>query len=197
MEGLRSLLESDEGLRVIAAENSLVDAMNSIRDTRPYLVVLDKALGVHAVVDCLFALRRSDSPPAAVVWGVSVSESEALRFLHAGARGVVRKTSSVKTVLQAMHTAAAGGTWMEDDMLREANRQSRTARSPLTSREAEVLELVQKGMRNKDIAFRLGIRVGTVKIHMKHIFEKTGVHGRHGLVVSGLKEKGLLPAIAS
>ena len=51
-------------------------------------------------------------------------------------------------------------------------------------------------MTNRQIARELGIRTGTVKIHLKHIFEKTGVHGRYGLAVCGLKEKGLLLAPA-
>ena len=55
-----------------------------------------------------------------------------------------------------------------------------------------MLELVEQGMRNKDIGEALGIQAGTVKIHMKHIFEKTGIRGRYGLALSGLKEKGLL-----
>jgi DNA-binding NarL/FixJ family response regulator len=51
-------------------------------------------------------------------------------------------------------------------------------------------------MKNKDIGVRLGIRTGTVKIHLKHIFEKTGIRGRYGLALSALKEKGLLGAMA-
>jgi DNA-binding CsgD family transcriptional regulator len=47
-------------------------------------------------------------------------------------------------------------------------------------------------MKNKDIGESLGIRTGTVNIHLKHIFEKTGIRGRYGLALSGLKEKGLL-----
>ena len=62
----------------------------------------------------------------------------------------------------------------------------------LTNRELQVRDLVERGMKNKDIAVALGIRTGTVKIHLKHIFEKTGIHGRYGLASSGLKEKGLL-----
>jgi hypothetical protein len=53
-------------------------------------------------------------------------------------------------------------------------------------------------MKNKEIGEKLGIRTGTVKIHLKHIFEKTGIRGRYGsgLALSGLKEKGLLvPAL--
>jgi DNA-binding NarL/FixJ family response regulator len=70
----------------------------------------------------------------------------------------------------------------------------RRARSNLTQREQEVLDLVEQGMKNKDIALQLGIQPGTVKIHLKHIFEKTGIHGRYGLALNGLKEKGLLTA---
>ena len=54
------------------------------------------------------------------------------------------------------------------------------------------MELVERGLKNKDIASALGIRIGTVKIHLKHIFEKTDIRGRYGLALSGLKEKGLL-----
>jgi DNA-binding CsgD family transcriptional regulator len=54
-----------------------------------------------------------------------------------------------------------------------------------------VLELVEQGMRNKEIARELGIRPGTVKIHLKHIFEKTGVRGRYGLALSGLRERAI------
>jgi len=49
---------------------------------------------------------------------------------------------------------------------------------------------VERGTKNKDIAIALGIRTGTVKIHLKHIFEKTGIRGRYGLALSGMKEKG-------
>ena len=83
---------------------------------------------------------------------------------------------------------------MEDSMMWEPGRPYRdhAARSPLTGRELEVMALVERGLKNKDIASALGIRIGTVKIHLKHIFEKTGIRGRYGLALSGLKEKGLL-----
>jgi len=85
---------------------------------------------------------------------------------------------------------------MEDDMLRQLDRPSRSARSPLTVREIEVKELVQQGMTNKEIALALGICVGTVKIHLKHIFEKTGIHGRYGLAIAGLTEQDSPVALA-
>jgi DNA-binding NarL/FixJ family response regulator len=85
---------------------------------------------------------------------------------------------------------------MEDSVFRDSTRSDRYPRSELTAREQQVLELVEQGCKNKEIAAELGIRPGTVKIHLKHIFEKTGVRGRYGLALSGLKERGLvsLPA---
>ncbi len=81
---------------------------------------------------------------------------------------------------------------MEESMVRELEQPLRCARTPLTARELQVMELVERGFKNKDIGESLGIRTGTVKIHLKHIFEKTGIRGRYGLALSGLKEKGLL-----
>jgi two-component system nitrate/nitrite response regulator NarL len=56
------------------------------------------------------------------------------------------------------------------------------------------VDLVERGMKNKEIGGELGIQTGTVKIHLKHIFEKTGIRGRYGLALSGLKQKGLVGA---
>jgi DNA-binding NarL/FixJ family response regulator len=56
------------------------------------------------------------------------------------------------------------------------------------------MDLVERGYKNREIGHSLGIRTGTVKIHLKHIFEKTGIRGRYGLALSGLKNKGLLAA---
>jgi len=192
IEGLRGLLESTHEMRVVAAESTLADGMEAVRELRPGILVVDKALGIHAVLDWLVVLRQMGQRPMVIVWGAAVSEPEALRLLQAGAAGVIRKTSKLDSVMACVRTVAAGGTWMEESMTWERDRPYRAARSPLTGRELEVMELVERGLKNKDIANALGIRIGTVKIHLKHIFEKTGIRGRYGLALSGLKEKGLL-----
>src|SRR5262249_39811416 len=122
IEGLRSLLESAGGLRVVAAETSLVDGMDAVRELRPSMVMLDKAFGIHAVMDLLKTLREARLKTSAIIWSTSVSESEALRFLQAGAAGVVRKTASLDTLLNCLNSVAAGNTWMEQEMLGESDR---------------------------------------------------------------------------
>ena len=141
----------------------------------------------------LFRSRRvRGSGTSALVWGVNLSAAEAMRIVQAGALGAVRKSADLPALLKALRTVAEGNTWMEECFLREGDRGLRGHRSTLTGRELQVLELVEQGMRNKDIASTLGIQAGTVKIHLKHIFEKTGIRGRYGLALTGLKEKGLL-----
>jgi two-component system nitrate/nitrite response regulator NarL len=194
MEGLRSLLESAEGLRVIAAETSLADGMDAVRELQPAVVVVDKSFGIQAVMECLRALRHEEFHTAAVVWSVALSEAEALRLLQAGAAGVVHKTAKLDKLLDCIRQVAGGSTWMEEQLATAAERPVRVGRSALTARETQVMELVERGMRNKDIAIALGIRTGTVKIHVKHIFEKTGIRGRYGLALSGLKQRGLMAA---
>jgi two-component system nitrate/nitrite response regulator NarL len=137
-----------------------------------------------------------DFTAAVVVWGGSITEAEALRFLQAGARGVIRKTAEVGVVLACVRSVAAGRSWMEDSLFRDSIRPERYARSELTPREQQVLELVEQGFKNKEIALELGIRPGTVKIHLKHIFEKTGVRGRYGLAITGLKDRGVVSLVS-
>jgi DNA-binding NarL/FixJ family response regulator len=194
MEGLRSLLESADGLRVIAAETSLADGMDAVRDLQPAVLVVDKSFGIQAVMECLRTLRHAEFRTAAVVWSMALSEAEALRLLQAGAAGVVRKTARLDTLLNCIRQVAGGSTWMEEELVAAPEQPVHIGRSALTARELQVMELVERGMRNKDIATDLGIRTGTVKIHLKHIFEKTGIRGRYGLALSGLKQKGLMTA---
>jgi DNA-binding NarL/FixJ family response regulator len=81
---------------------------------------------------------------------------------------------------------------MEDALFRDTPKTESYVRSELTPREQQVLDLVEGGMKNREIARELGIRPGTVKIHLKHIFEKTGVRGRYGLALNNIRERGMI-----
>ena len=197
MEGLRSLLESAEGFRVIATETSLEDGMDAVRQLQPDVLVVDKSFGIQAVMECLRSLRHAEFRTAVVVWSAALSGAEALRLLQAGAAGVVHKAARLDTLLMCIRQVAGGSTWMEEDLVAVSDQPVRTGHSALTARELQVMELVERGLKNKEIAVALGIRTGTVKIHVKHIFEKTGIRGRYGLALSGLKERGRMVAAAA
>jgi DNA-binding NarL/FixJ family response regulator len=193
IEGLRALLAPGE-LRVAATETCLAGGIEAVRELQPSLLVLDKAFGLIAVLEAVRGVVMAGFETRVLVWG-NLTESEALRLMHAGALGVVQKSAPLGTLLDAARSVADGSTWIEGEPIVPPDGRRRQ-RSPLTARELQVLELVERGLTNKEIALELGIRSGTVKIHLKHIFEKTGVHGRYGLALCGLKEKGLLLAPA-
>jgi two-component system, NarL family, nitrate/nitrite response regulator NarL len=195
MEGLKSLMQSTDGPRVVAMENNLDDAVDAVRELRPSLLVVDKSFGSHTIIDWLRILREEGLDTSVVVWAVKMAEAEAWRFLQAGAAGVIRKTATLDELSACIRTVAAGGSWMEHEIPRERAQPLRAGKPALTSREVQVMELVERGYKNKEIAGSLGICTGTVKIHLKHIFEKTGVRGRYGLALSGLRQKSMIPRV--
>jgi len=177
------------------AVSSLDEAMRMLRLQAPQVVLADKAFGLNGLFHWMVDLRSS-AETAVVVWGSSLTEAEALRLIQAGARGVVRKAVQPETLLACVRAASKGCTWMEGVIFRSASRTVRQAHSGLTPRESQVLALVEQGLSNGEIACELAICPGTVKIHLKHLYEKTGVRGRYHLALAGLRDKGLLTMTA-
>lgn len=199
-EGLKSVLIDRDDVEFSQSTDTLEAALDIMTGHRggpiPDVVLVDKAFGSQAVLNWLSECRLKAVSCGIVIWGLSMTEPESLRFLQTGARGILRKSADMATMLACLRTVASGRTWMQDAVFREFLRRERNGRSELTPREQQVLELVEQGFKNKEIANHLGIQPGTVKIHLKHIFEKTGVRGRYGLALSGLKERGALSLTA-
>jgi len=193
--GVRAVLADSEDLECSWAVSSLDEAARMVLQHAPRVVLADKALGLNGLFHWIVNLK-SIGNTAVVVWGASLTEAEALRFIQAGARGVIRKVVNPETLLACVRAAGKGSTWMEDMIFRAGPRVPRNERSGLTPRESQVLKLVEEGLTNGEIASELGIRPGTVKIHLKHLYEKTGVRGRYHLALSGLKAKGLMTMTA-
>jgi DNA-binding NarL/FixJ family response regulator len=190
MEGLRAILNQTPDLSMVDTASSLDAATQLLRVVQPNVLILDKTFGIHALLEWMSGTRAICGQTALVVWGISITEPEALRYLQAGARGIIRKGTEPSALLSCLRAVIAGSNWMEDAVFGESVRRERFPRADLTRREGQVMELVEQGLKNKEIAGELGIRPGTVKIHLKHIFEKTGVRGRYGLALNGMAGRG-------
>ena len=188
VEGLRATLAATAIYEMLEPARSLEALARSVVAESPRIALIDKGLGMPAILEWLTRMRdRMQS--AVVVWGNGMTDVDALRLLRAGTKGVIRKSADPDVLLACLDSVANGGTWMEEALFQQPCRTQPVARGELTPREQQVLQLVEQGLRNKEIAAELGIQPGTVKIHLKHIFEKTGVRGRFGLALSGLRER--------
>jgi two-component system, NarL family, nitrate/nitrite response regulator NarL len=201
VKGLYHLLEATDDLRFGSSHATPAEWMLSPGAERTDVLIIDKGLGSQVALDALAQLPTDElsksTIPAVVIWGMSMTEAEALRFLQGGAKGIIRKSADGSTVLACLRAVAMGRNWMQDSVFRDSLLPESELRSDLTPREHQVMELVEQGFKNREIAMELGIRPGTVKIHLKHIFEKTGVHGRHGLALNGMRQKGVIKLLAS
>ncbi len=187
VEGIRATLTESRRYSLLEPVRTLEALNRLVASASPRIAMVDKACGAPALNAWLSACQRT--PTAAVIWGSALSDAEALRFLNAGARGVLRKTADPETLVACLDAVSSGSTWMEESLFQHTLRQEGSVRSSRTPREHQIVALVEQGLRNKEIAERLGIQPGTVKIHLKHIFEKTGVRGRVGLALSSLRER--------
>ncbi len=186
--GLQAVVEEAPDLEWAWSAFSLEAGRQILGVQPPSVLVVDKSFGIQNLLEWIVGIPDRKGTNV-VVWGLSISEAEALRLLQAGTKGVIRKSAEIATILRCLRTVAAGSTWMEDVLFYGNGRRIRAHRSELTPRERQVLQLVEQGMKNSEIARELGIQPGTVKIHLKHIFEKTGVRGRYGLALSNFRDK--------
>src|SRR5579863_4008362 len=168
--GVQALLATCDDLQFGGAAINLHRLAAVVSGWDPGLLLLDKSFGQEALLNCLASLQVNHRGVAAIVWGNSATDSEALRYLQTGARGFVRKSGPLDALLACLRSVASGQSWVADIGLdpgsREAGALPRFHRSELTPRERQVVELVEQGFKNREIASELSICQGTVKIHL-------------------------------
>src|SRR5260370_326868 len=128
-EGLRSLLVSSPDLEFKQSLTSLESASSFLEAQSCDIAILDKGFGMRAVLDWIHDLKLGDAAPTLVVWGVSMTEAEALRLLQAGARGIVHKTAEIASLLACLRTGASGRSWKEDCVVLDSVRSGRHSRT--------------------------------------------------------------------
>jgi len=115
---LRAVLSSCPSLELCAVVDSIPAAMELVREAPPSVLVLDQILGTQAVLDCLVWLRAASRPTAAIVLGDTLGEAEVLRFVRAGAKGIVCKTADLEVLSLCFHSVAAGAFWSQMEAFR-------------------------------------------------------------------------------
>jgi len=192
--GLETLLRSEPDFEVLATCDTAEDGWRAVISHQPDILLLDLKL---RGADGLSLLRRLDpsKPPAVVVLTASQDENLLLDAARLGARGIVLKAMAPRVLEDCLRAVHRGETQLTIDGVdlaeRLAQRQAveTELESLLTSRELEILGLVALDLDNEEISTRLSISVGTVKIHLHHVYDKLQLRGRHELQLL-LRNKG-------
>ena len=190
IEGLQKVLADCDDLALTGTVSRITDALDAISSLRPDIALIDLSAGLAPAIRLVTGLKAASVPTHVVLWVVDLPEMEAFRALQMGVRGILKKTLPVAKLLECLREVAGGKIWM-DDSEHVAQFIQRKDASRLTPREKEVVRLICRGMKNKQIAENLHITAGTVKVHLMHIFEKTGLKDRLALAVHGRELVGV------
>ena len=166
------------------------EALAQIDQVNPDLVLLDVNMPDGSGIDVLRKLRKAGEERPIVLLTAGLDEPQLIAADDLEPNGVVLKTSDPALLLECMDQVQQGKNWVDPEITdrTKAARQRVSSLPALTPRERELVELVRQGLRNRDIAARLGVTEGTVKVYLHSIFDKVGVGSRTELAIraSGL-----------
>jgi DNA-binding NarL/FixJ family response regulator len=195
LEGLRRIFSGTPDLALVGSSADPLQALEAIELSEPQVVLVDQTGGLRGAFRLLSELKARAPQAAPVLWVQDLAEIESFRALQLGARGILRRTLPVESLLACLRAASQGSVWMENSISNQvAGFLNRRSMARLTPREREIIEQIMCGAKNKDVALALGITPGTVKVHLMHIFEKTGVKDRLELAMQGPRLLGLSSA---
>ena len=185
VEGLQRVLADCPDLVFAGAVARVGDAFEEANRLRPDVALIDlSGGGLASALRLVSSLKATSINCHAILWVVELPETEAFRALQMGVRGIIKKTAPIGKLLECIRAVGSGKIWMDDPDNVTAFLQRKDS-SRLTPREREVVHLICRGMKNRQIAENLQITPGTVKVHLMHIFEKTGLKDRLALAVHG------------
>lgn len=190
LDGLETLFRLEPDFEVAARCVNGEETVVAVRRHRPDVLVLDIHMPRKDGLAVLRDLQHDKLPTKVVLLAAVLEEDEVLEAMRLGVRGMVLKELAPQMVVQCVRKVHAGEQWLEkhavsrvmDSLLRrEAG--EREAANVLTPREIEMVGMVARGLRNKEMSKRLAISEGTVKIHLHHIYRKLKVENRVELIL--------------
>jgi DNA-binding NarL/FixJ family response regulator len=183
-EGLEKIINLSPTCRCICACSTGEDALRILPQHAPEIVLMDIQLPGISGVECVAQLKESLPSAQFIMLTVYEDPDRIFRALRAGACGYLLKRSTPEQVINAIRDVQQGGVPMSAEIARKVIRhfQNQNAAAAevetLSPREREVLELLEHGFSNKEIADRLSVSVEAVRWHLKHTYQKLHVHSR-------------------
>jgi two-component system, NarL family, invasion response regulator UvrY len=184
---IREALSGADDIEIVGEAGNAAETLAMLREVRPDVLVLDLTLPDRSGMDVLAEMRQLDTAPLVVVLTWHTEPSYAARAIAAGAHGYVSKSAEPTELLRAIHAVVRGERVVPpgvDELLASG---AGDPASALTRRELQVMEMLARGMTNREIAEQLGISGKTVDTHRGHVLKKLGIRNNSELTSFAVK----------
>ncbi len=196
LNGLESLFHLEPDFQVVARCVNGEETLAAVRQHRPDILILDIHMPRKDGLEVLRELDQDQLPTRVVLLAAALEEHEVLEALRLGARGMVLKELAPQLLVQCVRKVHAGGQWLEKSLSARAlhtlvrrEGDGRDAKRDLTPRERDIVVMATAGLPTKEMARRLSISEGTVKIHLHNVYKKLKVQNRVELVLYAQAKK--------
>jgi DNA-binding NarL/FixJ family response regulator len=182
LQGLATLLSDEPDFRVIAACQDGMAALEAILKHSPDVALLDLRMPKMTGLDVLSKVLGQKT--RIVILTAFADDDDVMEAINRGAYGIIMKVSGTSALLTSLRRVVAGYRSVPPELVKQEMPrlpEADSVRQSLTSREYEVMSLVANGLSNKIVAKQLKISVGTVKLHLHHIYCKIGISSRSTL----------------
>jgi DNA-binding NarL/FixJ family response regulator len=174
--GLGASIGAESDMEIVAAASNGQEALELFRQHRPDITLMDLKMPVMGGVEAIRTIRGQFPSAKMIVLSTYQGDEDIYRALQAGATTYLLKDTLAEDLVRVIREVFAGGRPLPAPVAQRLA--DRMLHPDLTARELDVLRLIAKGMRNKEIAARLGISEETTQGHVKNILSKFGLHDR-------------------
>lgn len=182
-QGFQSMLRRELDIRVVGTAGSGAEALAALANMEIDVLLTDLRMEGMSGNMLLQELRKKRPNLRSVVLTNYHSDEDIYGAITAGAMAFVLKTASMEQVLDAIHSVHEGRRWIPPHIADQLAQ--RLARNPLSTREHEVLQLLARGLRNREIGEKLFISENTVRNHVMSLLEKLGTsHRTEGIAIA-------------
>jgi DNA-binding NarL/FixJ family response regulator len=195
-EGLRSLLEKEDDMEVIAEAEDGRRAIELAGKHEPDVVVMDVAMPEQSGVEATRRILEESSNVSVIALSMHADRPYVARMLEAGASGYLLKDCAFEELVTAIRTVVAHGTYLSpkiahvvvEGYVSRLMADTIPARTKLTRRERGVLQRMAGGQSTKEIAFALNVSVKTIETHRRNIMQKLDIHSVAELTKYAIRE---------
>lgn len=188
VSGLEAVLR-DTDYRVVGSVGDGARVIETVAATSPEILLLDVSMPGMCGLEILRALRAEPSPLQIVLLTAALDNADLLEAVRLGVNGIVLKESAHAQLVECLDQVRSGGRWIDRTLLQRAldltvaGEASGDPLAALSERERIITSLVSQGLRNREIATRLGMNEGSLKVSLHRIYRKLRVENRTELAI--------------